>query len=49
MVVDTGKDVGEPSFGVDGVELCCFDQGVDGSSTLPTSVGSDLSPDWSVI
>jgi hypothetical protein len=37
-VIDAGKDVGELGFGVDVVELCGFDQGVDGSSTLPASV-----------
>jgi hypothetical protein len=38
MVVDAGEYVGEPGLGVDGVELCGFDEGVDGGGTLPASV-----------
>jgi hypothetical protein len=38
MVIDMEEYVSEPSFGIDGVELCGFDQGVDGGSALPASV-----------
>jgi hypothetical protein len=30
VVVDAGEDDGEPGFGVNGVELCGFDERVDG-------------------
>jgi hypothetical protein len=38
VVVDAGEDVGEPGFGIDGVELCGFDEGVDGGGALPADV-----------
>ena len=38
VVVDAGKDVGEPGFWVDGVELCGFDEGIDGGGTLSACV-----------
>ena len=38
VVVDAVKDVCEPGLGIDAVELCGLDQGVDGRSTLPAGV-----------
>jgi hypothetical protein len=34
VVIDAGKVVGKPCFGIDGVELCGFDERVDGSIML---------------
>ena len=36
MVGNTGEDVREPSLGIDGVELGCFDQGLGDSSGFAT-------------
>lgn len=38
VVIDAGKDVGEPGFVVDDVELCGFDERVDRRSDLSTSI-----------
>lgn len=37
-VIDAGERVGEPCLGVDIVELCCADEGVDEGCTFAATV-----------
>ena len=42
MVVDAGEHVGDPDAGVDVVEPCGLDQGVDGGGPLAAPVRRNL-------
>ena len=40
VIIDPAEYIGEPSLGIDVVELGCLDQGKDRSGTFPTPIGA---------
>lgn len=44
MVCEAGKDGAEIGFGVDAVELCRFNERVDGGGTFAASIGACEEP-----